>query len=161
MEPLVQATDLTGFRGAPYAAKVLSAAAEAVRTECDWHIAPVMTQTVKIRTGGRSVVLLPTLHLVNVISVTGPDGVIEGWEFYEHGTLERAAGFPNRIEVEFTHGFEKCPEALLPIIAERAQSQALGRIKSEALGGRSLQLEGGYDQNTQAVLSKFKLGGMA
>lgn len=159
MEPLVQSTDMTGFRGAPYAAKVLTAAAEAVRTECEWHIAPVITQTVRIRTGGRGVVLLPTLKLVDVLTVTSSQGEpITGYDFYDHGVLERAAGFPPVIDVEFTHGYTTCPEALFPIIAERAQSQALGRIKSEALAGRSLQLEGGYDLNTSAVLAKFKLG---
>ena len=157
---LVQGTDLVGFRGAPFPAVVLEAAAESVRTECEWHIAPVITSTVKFRAGGNDTVLLPTMRLVEVESVTTTAGVpVTGWESLDNGVLERPGGFPRFILVTFRHGFDKCPPELLAVIAERSVSSAAGRISQESLGSRSVSLEAGYDSVSMAVLQKYKLQG--
>lgn len=161
MEPLIQVTDLLGFRGAPFAGNVTQAAAESIRTQCEWHIAPSVEETVKLRAGG-SVVLLPSLHVTAVASVTGNHGTaVTGWEWFPNGVLEKPDGFPAFVTVTFTHGHPTCPVELLPIIAERAVSQASGRIKSEALAGRSVSLEGGYDPASAGVLAKYTLNGGA
>lgn len=157
--PLVASADLSGFRGAPFAASVAEAAAESVRAECAWHIAPSVTETVKLR-GEGGVVLLPSLRVTGVASITDADGnPVEGWEWWPNGVVEVSGSFPRIVNVTFTHGYESCPKELLPIIAERAQSQASGRIKSEALAGRSVSLEGGYDPVTSVVLARYKLNG--
>lgn len=157
-EPLVTDADLTGFRGAPYPASVLGAAYESVRDECGWHIAPAVEQVVKLR-GGSSVILLPSLCVTAVASVVDFDGLtIDGWEWYPNGVIESGSGtFPRTVTVTFTHGYATCPKALLPVIAERAQSQAAGRVKSESLGGRAVSLEAGYDPATEAALAKYRL----
>lgn len=156
--PLIAAADLAGFRGAPFSAQVTEAAAESVRSECDWHLAPSVTETVKLR-GGGGVLILPSLRVTAIASITGVDGtVVDGWEWMPNGVVERMAGaFPRFVNVTFTHGYDACPKELLPIIAERAQSQASGRIKSEALAGRSVSLEGGYDPATEGALAKYRL----
>lgn len=159
MDPLIQASDLNGFRGAPFSAQVTEAAAQSLRTECKWHIAPSVTQTVKVRAGG-SVLLLPSMYVTAVASVADMLGnVITGWDWSTEGIIERAAGFPSFVAVTFTHGYTTCPKELLPIIAERALSQASGRVKSEALAGRSISLEGGYDPVNGAVLAKYIVNG--
>lgn len=158
--PLVEAGDLAAFRGAPFDDAVTKAAAESVRTECGWHIAPDIEQTIIVRTGGTDTVLLPSLHVTEVAAVTDRDGTpVDGWEAWSNGILERPGGFPNAIEITFTHGHETCPPDLLPIIAERAAAQAAGRIKSEALAGRSVQLEGGYDPVTETTINAYRLTG--
>lgn len=159
MVALIQAADLNGFRGSPFADNVAEAAAESVRAECGWHIAPPVTETLKIRTYG-SVILLPSLHVTAVTSVTDSAGtLVTGWELFEGGILEFFTDTPAYVTVTFTHGYPVCPKELLPIIAERAVSQASGRIKSEALAGRSVSLEGGYDPAASAVLARYKLNG--
>lgn len=156
--PLVQAAALDGFRGAPFAEPVVNAAAETVRSECGWHIAPQGEQTTRIRTGRLDTVNLPSLHVVEVLSVLDRDGTpVTGWDWWEHGVLDRPGGFPDTITVRFRHGYETCPQDLLGIIAERSGSQATGRIKAEALMGRSVQLDGGYDPNTPAILAGYRL----
>lgn len=160
MEPLVKGTDLIGFKGAPFPATVMDGAAESIRTECEWHIAPVIVTTVKIRAGGADTVLLPTLRLVEVEEVTSSTGEpVTGWEELENGVLERAGGFPRFINVRFRHGYEKCPPELLSVIAERSVSGAAGRISQESLGSRSVSLESGYDSVSMSVLQKYKLQG--
>lgn len=160
MAELIQAADLVGFRGAPFAAAVLAAAAESVRADCEWHIAPSVTETRKLR-GGDRVLILRSLRVTAVTSILDADGnAIDGWDWWENGVVERRSGvFPKSVTVTFTHGYTTCPKELLPIIAERALSQASGRIKSEALAGRAVSLEGGYDPAGSGVLAKYALNG--
>lgn len=159
MDPLIQPADLVGFRGAPFSAKVTSAAAGSVRAQCEWHIAPVVTETKKLRADG-TVLLLPSLHVTEIDSIVDVDGnEITGWDWLPEGIIERLAGFPRFVSVTFTHGYTACPEELLPIIAERALAQASGRVKAESLAGRSIQLEPGVDPTSASVLGKYALNG--
>lgn len=158
VDPLIATGDLVGFRGAPFPDAVTQAAAESVRSECGWHIAPSVTQTVAVRTGGVGTVLLPSLRVESVALVTDKDGVeLTGWDAWENGVLERSSAFPKVILVTLTHGFAVCPTDLLGIIAERASAQAEGRIKSESLAGRSVSLDSGYDPVTAPILARYKL----
>lgn len=159
-DPLVSPADMEGFPGAPFSPGVLAAAAGQVRDDCGWHIAPKVTETVSVDTGGGTVALLPSLLVDSVQEVRGEDGtVIEGWKFRPHGVLRRAGGWPEVIEVDFIHGYEKCPPGLLSVIAERAQRIKGGGVKSESLSGRSVSLETAPGSVTDGVLSKYILPG--
>lgn len=155
---LAEASDLAAFRGGPFAAETVEAAAQSVRTECGWHIAPSIEQTIVLRTGGAEAVLLPSLRVTAVNSITDRNGnPVSNWDAWSNGTIERPGGFPDALNITFTHGYETCPPELLPIIAERAAAQASGRIKSEALAGRSVQLEGGYSPETETSINAYKI----
>lgn len=159
MDPLIQASDLTGFRGAPFSEPVVQAAAESIRTQCEWHIAPSETETVKLR-GGGYVILLPSMHVTEVSAVVDNYGeAVAGCEWFPNGVIECPSGFPPFISVTFTHGYDACPAEILPVIAERAASQASGRVKSEAAGGVSISMEGGYDPIGSGVLAKYRIAG--
>lgn len=158
VEPMVSASGLTGFNGAPFTDAVVASAGDSIRDECGWHIAPEVTVVMKFR-GEGSVILLPTLKLVTVISVTDRDGrPVGGVDWLENGILECAGGFPPYVEVTFVHGHRVCPPSLLGVIAERAAARSAGRIKSEALAGRSVSLEGGYDPTSERSLQAYRLG---
>lgn len=163
LAPLASAAELAGFRGAPFDPSVVEAAGDSIRDECGWHIGPKAQTTIRYRgVKGTTapVLILPTLRLIQVFSVTDRDGnPLDGLDWLENGVLEREGGFPPWVEVTFQHGYESCPKALLPIIAERASAASRGRIKSEALAGRSVSLDGGYDPASSLVLSKYKLRG--
>lgn len=161
LEPLATVTDLAGFNGGPFTDPVVASAGDSLRDECEWHIAPEVTVTMKFR-GQGSVILLPTLKLVTVISIVDRDGLpIEGVDWFENGILECAGWFPSYVEVTFVHGYRVCPRSLLAVVAERARARSAGRIKSEALAGRSVSLEGGYDPDTARILAKYTLYGGA
>lgn len=157
LEPLASPADLAGFKGGPFTDPVAQAAGDSIRDECGWHIAPEITTTMRFH-GEGSVILLPTIRLLEAPVLTDGDGRrLTAFEWYPNGVLESPTGFPRYVEVMFRHGYSKCPPALLPIVAERAQASSGGRIKSEALAGRSVSLEGGYDPVSTGVLSRYKL----
>ena len=154
---LATAEDLAAFKGAPFSPPVIEGAAESVRDECGWHIAPNVTSSVRMR-GGGTVLLLPTLRLTGVGLIKTSDGtVITGWDWLPNGVVERPGGFPRIVEVHFTHGYDKCPASLLGVIAERASSGSYGRVRQESLGGRSVSLESGYDTVGGSVVQKYTL----
>lgn len=163
MAPLATAAELAGFRGAPFDEAAVHAASDSIRDECGWHIGPKLRSIIRFRgVKGTTlpILLLPTLRLIDVVSVTDKDGnPLYDLEWLPNGVLEREGGFPPWVEVTFFHGYTECPKALLPIIAERAVAASKGRIKSEALAGRSVSLDGGYDPASAAVLAKYKVNG--
>lgn len=161
MQPLVLPSDLDGFPGAPFSHAVATAASEAVRRECGWHIAPQVTQTLTLDVSGGPVLILPTLRLVSVSEVRDMTGdnprVLTGWRMSQAGMLSRRGGWPcgfGAVEVDVVHGYEQCPPELLPVIA----SSAHRRVRQESMGGRSVTF---VDDDTIAgssVLSRFRLG---
>lgn len=158
VEPMTTVAALAGFNGS-FTEAVVNSAADSIRDECGWHIAPEITTTMKFR-GEGSLILLPTMRLIHVTSVKDRNGnPVGGFDWLQNGILERPGGFPPFVEVTFVHGYRECPRALLGIIAERAAARSGGRIKSEALAGRSVSLEGGYDPVSERVLTAHKLQG--
>lgn len=157
-QPLLDPTALTGFPGAPFPASVVNSAAGQVRDECEWHIAPEVTETILVSTGRGSVALLPSLKVKEVLAVRDGDGnAIEGWKAKPNGVLRRTSGcWPDEIEVEFTHGYATCPDSLLAVVADRARRIKGGGVKAESLAGRSIQLDTGPDAG-QSSVSKYKL----
>lgn len=159
LDLLANVSDLAGFNGGPFTEPVVASAGDSIRDECGWHISPEVPTTMKFR-GEGTVLLLPTLKLVTVTSIIDRYGnPVDGVEWLENGILERPGGFPPYVEVSFVHGYRVCPRALLPVVAERAAASSGGRIKSEALAGRSISLEGGEDPVTSRVLAAYRLGG--
>lgn len=158
-EALAVAADLAGFKGAPFSPQIVEGAADSVRSDCGWHIAPLLTTTKKMR-GGGTVLILPTLNLVEVVSIKTTSGAdVTDFDWLDNGVIERRHGFPRFVEVVFRHGYEKCPPALLGVIAERASSGSYGRVKQESIGGRSVSLDSGYDSVGGAVVQKYTLPG--
>ena len=161
MADLVSSEDLTGFPGAPFSEPVLRAAAESVRDECGWHIAPVLSETVKTVTVG-NVALLPTLQVVEITAIrdarTGD--TITGWHVDERAGVVHGLPYCRRVEVDLRHGHEKCPAALLPAIADRAKAITTGGyVRQESLGSRSVAYATGPDIGVGAAdpLARYKL----
>lgn len=162
-EELVTADQLDGFPGAPFPTAALSAAADSVRVDAGWHIAPIVTQTVEIDTDRSRVALLPSLRVIEVISVTNvdTDEEITGWRLSKHrGTLTLKGGrWPEQIEVALKHGYEACPPALFPVIAERVQRGRAGLAVQESLGSRSVSYRQQYDPVSAGILGRFTIPG--
>lgn len=147
MGPLVTNEELADFPGHPFPEQVLDSVAEQVRAIVGWHVAPVIEETVLVRSRGSDVLVLPTLRVVEVIAVedarTGAE--VTGWFNWEDGTVERAGGgFPDAVRVTLKHGYDTCPAALLrPIVDEVKADIAGGRVTSESLASRSVSLQSG------------------
>ncbi len=161
MDPdLVLPDDLVGLPGAPFSPAVVASAADALRVECGWHIAPEVTHTARVVASGCTLVVR-TLRLVEVLSVTDRNGNDVGVEYADPAgiiSLDHAVHGP--VTVEFKHGFERCPPALLGVIAEDAQRVRRGQVRQESLGSRSVSYGTAAEVATVSdpVVARFKLG---
>lgn len=162
--PLVEPDALDGLPGGPYDPVQVNAGAEAVRRFAGWHIAPRLETTVLLDHDGSDRLRLPTLKLHEVASVTDVSSreprLITGWRASMQSAV-LAGRFPRGIavvEVVFSHGYDKCPDDLLPVIAEASLS---GRIRSRQAGPFQETYEAGLDSHptsAASILSMYRLG---
>jgi membrane protein YdbS with pleckstrin-like domain len=140
-EPLTQPGDLNDFPGAPFPERIIRAAEESVRDEAEWHIAPVVTETVRIDAEGGAYLRLPSLRVVEVTSVTIGGVAVVDYELGAAPMLYRRRGWPyGVVEVTLTHGYPTVPAGLLPVIAarcQRARVDATVTQRSETVGART------------------------
>ena len=138
---LVDPADLADYPGAPFSQAIVDSAVAALRSDCGWHIAPVLTETVTADGSDTTLLFLPTLRLVSVSAVrdvtrTAPV-TLTGWRKAGPGMLTRDFGWPcgyEAIEVDLVHGYEETPAELLPAVAFYCQTQRLDQnVSSESL----------------------------
>lgn len=106
----------------------LAAAGEGIRAYCHWHIAPVITTTIK----RPYLYVLPTLKLVAIDSIV-IDGttLVEGtdYEWYENGVVDLASCWRYRdkpVTVTFQHGFAETPLAVAAVMKSTVKRLARG-----------------------------------
>lgn len=153
----------------------LDAAHGAVRRECGWHVAPLITETLRVDgRGGRSL-LIRSGRVVTLTQVLS-DGVdvTERVDVSENGTLELRGGcWSSRlggITVTLEHGYEleDVPEvaALIVTLAKRGADGATQRYASQSVNGASVGAftSGGAPLSVplllqeKALLADYKLG---
>ena len=160
MPALVVAPALADFPGAPFAESLVESAGESVRAEAGWHIAPEVTETLRVFSEGGTALVLPTLkYTVTAVRDTSGDTpeVLTGWTDRGSGILLKSY-WPvgHMLEVDLVHGYEICPPELLPVIAHRVQASrspgANVRLGSLSIGG-----DPGTPEQDDAVLARFTL----
>ena len=155
---MIDVNDLSGFEGAPFSAEAVLAACEQIRRLCGWHIAPSITETIVVDSAGGDRLWLPSRHVTEVTSVrdvTGETPVDIPFRWSASGVLSGRfpAGF-RAVEVTLTHGYEECPEDLLPAIVDRTRR----RVMQESLGSRSVSFSAESDRTIDSHLSLYELG---
>lgn len=117
----------------------LSAASERVRDHCGWHIAPVITETLTLDGPGGRLLLLPSLRVVEVVSVvndgvvvTDPEWSAKGWIYGSWTTKARG------VVVTLRHGLDACPAAVSAVVSRMAREGLGSRARREAAGGESI-----------------------
>lgn len=166
LPPLADPILLSDYPGGPFTARTIAAASASVRSDCRWHVAPVVTETVTVDGSLSRLLLLPTLRLVTVTAVHVLDDSgttwmpIVGWRPANAGMLYRPTGWnygPAGVQVTMSHGYAQTPHDLLPVLAARCQrslsdsiltqrSETIGtRTSSESYNVNRLQIEAGSD----------------
>lgn len=124
----------------------LSAANNAVRRECGWHVAPSVTETLTLDGSGGRVLLLPSGRVTAVASVVA-DGadVTAGVGWSASGVLELTNGrrFSRRfrsVVVTLTHGYEldDVPDVAALIIKLARRAQDSGTVVAQSTLGSSV-----------------------
>lgn len=157
LEPLIHADDLQGFQGAPFKHETVKAASEQIRRVCGWHIAPTIEETLILDHSGGPVLYLPSLFVLDVVSVkdhrTGRE--LPNWHWSGVGMVEGQfpTGFRS-VEVTLEHGYAECPADLLPVVASRTQR----RVMQESLGSRSVSFSAEGDTAFESTLDLYRLG---
>ena len=136
-----------------------TAATNAIRKECGWHVAPVITETLVLDGRGGDALLLPSLRVLNLIQVLN-DGVdvTDQVRFSQKaGVVTLACGWfdgVGSIEITLEHGYpaDEVPEivGLINSVAQRGMSPA-GTVVSQSVGAASVRYGTGRDGGLLSV----------
>ena len=127
----------------------LEAAQATVRAFCGWHVAPVITETVRVTARGGDSLVLPSLCVRELKTIRFGSQTVEAtgcvaWS--REGVVRLLNGMrfpdtPGGVEVELTHGFEpgEVPDVtvIIATVARRAASQP-GLVASQSVNGASV-----------------------
>jgi hypothetical protein len=135
-----------------------------VRAFCGWHIAPEVTETLTRDGSGGPIIVLPTLRLVDLVSITNDGTALTDPEWSASGMVY--AGCWARwtpkfrgVVAEITHGYEEWPAELLAVMTEMASTSAgaYAGVKSVASGAHQVTFETSMSSTQRDVLGRYQL----
>jgi hypothetical protein len=137
---------------------------DTVKAYCGWHVAPSLSETVKVEGDGSRVLLLPSLHVTGVSEVRDEDNtVVTGWKVRENG-VARGCWTPETLySFDITHGYEEMPGEVAEIVADLdARSGSAGAFAQVgqvryATGSDGAPIGGALTTAQKAVLDRYKL----
>lgn len=140
----------------------LSACA-AVRSYCGWHVAPLVTETVTLDGRGRCSAFLPTLRLVDLVSITADGSAVGDPEWSSMGEVRGAYSSKLRgIVAEIVHGYEECPADVLKVLREMVAAADRGGVSSVTSGQHQVSFEtSSPDSRQRAILDGYRLVSVA
>lgn len=131
-----------------YTAQMLiDMATDEVQGHCGWHIAPTQTDTVTVDGSGGVIQALPTLRLVDLVSLTEDGTAVDlaGVQWSEAGYLWRGTPWTRALRglvAEIEHGYPEAPPAVAKLICELvARSMNPSGVSRESSGGESVTYE--------------------
>jgi hypothetical protein len=131
-----------------------------VRAFCGWHIAPVVTETITLNGSGGPVQVLPTLRLVDLVSITNDGALVVEPEWSTSGIVRayRWTGRMRGVVAEVTHGFEEWPAELLAMMAEMAApASSLSGVKAVTSGAHQVTFESTTRTTQGDILGRYQL----
>jgi hypothetical protein len=112
----------------PETQRALDAALARVRGHCYWHVSPVRTDTLTVRGGGFSDITLPTLNVVEVISIT-EDGYaldLDSVTIWRNTLTKKSGCWRGIVDVTLEHGYTAAEAAdWRAVVLEIAAQDAL------------------------------------
>lgn len=146
-----------------------ASALAAARAYCGWHIAPVITEEVTLDAKGSTVVVLPTLHVKDVLSVTDRGVVLEDPEWSQDGMVKRGDGrrFSDRyrgVTVAFKHGYEQFPAEVAAVLVEAASrgvGSPVAQVGQVRYGGDGMASAASFMMDQRKVLDRYRRGRLA
>ncbi|MCQ4119881.1 hypothetical protein [Rhodococcus tibetensis] len=166
---LVTAEDLVAFRsGSGIEETRLAGVISAIRGFCEWHVAPVKTETMTVDGNGHDVLLLRTHRIVSVTSVVENGVTLDpsAYEWSAKGMLRKRSGWTDRwrgVVVTLEHGYPVVPDEVKAVVLD-ATTQVLATepdAVAEKIGPFEYSGSAGGVQllpNQLAVLARYKIG---
>jgi len=170
-DPLLDNADVVDWLGAPVPTFSQQVAEGAVTGYCGWHVAPERTETIRVQASGSRVVLLPSLHIVDVTSVLDENGDPVTFTCETSGVLRLWAPHTGRLTVTYTHGYAECPDGVAGVVLSvlgRAVTNPRGLVqaqetrgpvtRSESYGASANEIGAtGLLASERAVLDRYRL----
>jgi hypothetical protein len=132
-----------------------------VRAFCGWHIAPEVTETRTFDGRGGSLLFLPTLQLVDLVSITNDGTAVTDPEWSETGKVRHYCWTLKfrGIVAEMTHGYEEWPAELLAVMAEMSSSVSsqYAGVKAVTSGAHQVTFETSMSSTQREVLGRYQL----
>ena len=145
-----------------------AAAAGRIRTECQWHIAPIWQEELSLRGDGSSLLLLPTLKPISVDQIIIKGLVQDLSKFVvdssANGVWIKTGGWncePQSVQVRFTHGYAECPPELKAAAAQIARQDRAAGFGQVSIGqvrvAASTAGDDGLDPYVSSILKMYRL----
>lgn len=161
---MVTPEQLAGLPGAPFTPEMVAAAQARIRTQCGWHVAPVIEQTITVSGDGGCEQWLPTRRIVDVTSVQVWDGSgyvdMPGWSdqvgWDPDGILSAPVAFPagrRTIKVTLRHGFDLSDDLKLLVAVSTGR-----QIAQEVISSRSITFSDSDQFSSSELLDRYRLG---
>lgn len=130
-----------------------------VREYCGWHIAPEVDEEVTVDGSGCAVQMLPTLRLVNLISITNDGAAVSNPEWSAAGFVRGSWTCRLRgVTATMRHGYEDWPADLLGVLVELATDDQKARVSQ--VTNRAYQVSFDTDAETEQrrnVFDRYRL----
>lgn len=130
-----------------------------VRGYCGWHIAPVVTEDIVLDGPGGPVVALPTLRLVDLVSITDDGSAVTDPEWSRSGIVRRYhwthkyRGITATIE----HGYDAWPDDLTQATLELVNAPTTARVSSVTSGTHQVSFATSAETPTSDTLDRYRL----
>ncbi len=151
----------------------LNAANQAIRTECGWHVAPIITEKLVLDGPGGRNLLVPSKRVIEVVSATsdGADVTADVKFSRRAGILTLASGWScevGSIELTIRHGYDldEVADVAALIVTLTKRAAAGGAVVQQAVGSASMKLATGRDgaalgvpllETEKATLAPYRL----
>lgn len=150
----------------------LNAANQAIRAECGWHVAPIITEGFVLDGPGGTTLLVPSKRIRNVVSaVNDGEDVTDRVKFSRRaGILTLASEWScdvGSIEVTLEHGYDvdEVPD-VAGLVVTLTQRAAMGGVVQQSIGSASVRYATGREgsalgvplmQSEKDVLAPYRL----
>ena len=142
-------------------AAVWAKAVHKVRGYCGWHIAPAVTETVTMDGTGGPVQFIPTLHVIDLKSVTDDGAQVVDPEWSRSGMIRKHGCWTRKLRgvvAEVEHGYEDWPDDLLDVIEEIAGDVRQGRVSQVTSRSHQVSFDLNIDNEARfSVLDRYRL----
>jgi hypothetical protein len=134
-----------------------------IRSHCGWHIAPEVTETVTVDGPGTSVVVLPTLRLVDVVSITNDGTEVTDPEWSRAGTVRYYCWTwkYRGVVAEITHGYDEWPADLLALAVDMVADDSGETVAAMTSGPFQVRFESPASARRREVLDRYTLVALA
>ena len=130
-----------------------------VREYCGWHIAPEVDEEVTVDGSGCAVQMLPTLRLVDLVSITNDGAAVSNPEWSAAGFVRGSWTCRLRgVTATMRHGYEDWPADLLGVLVELATDDQKARVSQ--VTNRAYQVSFDTDAETEQrrnVFDRYRL----